>query len=40
MDNVQLQKLYEDFLGEPGSEIAEKLLHTTYSPKKKFKIVQ
>lgn len=40
MDNVQLQKLYEDFLGEPGSEIAERLLHTTYSPKKKFKIVQ
>ncbi len=36
-DNSQIQKLYKDFLGEPGSEIAEKLLHTSYSPKEKFK---
>jgi NADP-reducing hydrogenase subunit HndD len=37
-DNVQIQKLYEDFLGEPGSEIAEELLHTTYTPKARFNI--
>ncbi len=35
-DNPQIQKLYSDFLGEPGSEIAETLLHTTYTPKDKF----
>ena len=36
-ENKQVQELYENFLGEPGSEIAEKLLHTTYTPKEKFK---
>ena len=40
MDNTQIQQLYNDFLGEPGSEIAEKLLHTTYSPKERFTIVR
>ncbi|MBQ3973612.1 MAG: iron hydrogenase small subunit, partial [Lachnospiraceae bacterium] len=39
MDNSQVQQLYDEFLGEPGSEIAEKLLHTTYSPKQKFHLV-
>ena len=29
-NNKDIQKLYKDFLGEPGSEIAEELLHTTY----------
>jgi NADP-reducing hydrogenase subunit HndD len=38
-DNPQIQQLYNDFLGEPGSEVAEKLLHTTYSPKEKFSIL-
>ncbi|MCR5229438.1 MAG: [FeFe] hydrogenase, group A [Solobacterium sp.] len=37
-DNVQIQKLYSDFLEKPGSELAEELLHTSYSPKQKFKI--
>ena len=36
-DNPQIKKLYEDFLGEPGGEISEKLLHTSYSSKEKFK---
>ena len=36
-DNSQVKKLYDDFLGEPGSEIAEKLLHTSYTSKEKFK---
>ena len=37
-DNPQIQKLYSDFLEKPGSEIAEELLHTSYSPKQKFHI--
>ncbi len=37
-DNVQIQELYRDFLGKPGSELAEELLHTSYSPKERFKI--
>ncbi|MBQ1356383.1 MAG: iron hydrogenase small subunit, partial [Solobacterium sp.] len=37
-DNPQIQDLYKDFLGEPGSELAEELLHTSYSPKERFKI--
>ncbi len=37
-DNPQIQDLYRDFLGEPGSELAEELLHTSYSPKERFKI--
>jgi NADP-reducing hydrogenase subunit HndD len=36
-DNPQIQKLYSDYLGEPGSELAEKLLHTSYSGKPRFK---
>lgn len=31
--NPAIQKLYKEFLKEPGSEIAKKLLHTTYQPK-------
>lgn len=30
-NNKDIQKLYEDFLGEPGSELAEELLHTSYN---------
>ena len=37
-DNVQVQELYKNFLGEPGSELAEELLHTTYTKKEKFNI--
>ena len=29
-NNKDIQKLYKDYLGEPGSELAEELLHTTY----------
>lgn len=38
-DNPQIQQLYNDYLGEPGSHLAEKLLHTSYSPKTKFHIL-
>ncbi|MFA6675319.1 MAG: [FeFe] hydrogenase, group A, partial [Bacilli bacterium] len=30
-NNKDIQKLYKDFLGEPGSELAEELLHTSYN---------
>ena len=30
-NNKDIQKLYKDLLGEPGSELAEELLHTSYS---------
>jgi len=32
-DNPAVKKLYEDYLGEIGSEKAHNLLHTSYSPK-------
>lgn len=35
--NTQIQKLYEDFLGQPNSHLAHELLHTTYEKKDKFK---
>lgn len=33
-NNKDIQKLYADFLGEPGSELAEELLHTSYNAKR------
>ncbi|MFO7807577.1 MAG: [FeFe] hydrogenase, group A [Candidatus Moraniibacteriota bacterium] len=32
-ENPAIKKVYKDFLGSPGSEIAEKLLHTEYFDK-------
>ncbi len=32
-ENPFVQKLYNDYLKEPGSALAHKLLHTTYSPR-------
>ena len=32
-ENPEILKLYEEFLGEPGSERAHKLLHTKYVPR-------
>ena len=37
-DNPQIQDLYKNYLEKPGSELAEKLLHTSYSGKERFKI--
>ena len=37
-DNPQITALYDDFLGKPGSEKAEELLHTSYSAKERFSI--
>ena len=37
-ENPVMKKLYKDFLGKPGSEIAEKLLHTTYTKREKYNI--
>ena len=33
-NNKDIQKLYKDFLGEPGSELAEELCHTSYNAKR------
>ncbi len=35
-NNTQVKKLYEEFLGEPNSHKAHKLLHTTYAKREKF----
>ncbi len=35
--NKDILKLYNDFLGKPGSETAHKILHTTYQRKEKYK---
>lgn len=37
-DNPVIKKLYKDFLDKPGSELAEKLLHTTYTKREKYNI--
>ena len=34
LDNPDVQNVYSEFYEKPGSPLAEKLLHTTYSPKK------
>ena len=34
--NPSIQKLYKEFLGEPGSEKAHELLHTHYFPYKDY----
>ncbi|MNS61004.1 Iron hydrogenase 1 [compost metagenome] len=33
LDNEDITKLYNDYIGEPLGEIAEELLHTTYEDK-------
>ena len=35
--NAEVQKLYDDFLGEPNSHKAHELLHTHYQAKPKYK---
>ena len=37
-ENPVVQKIYKEFLEKPGSEKAEKLLHTTYQKRKKYNI--
>jgi len=34
-ENLAIQELYKEFLGEPGSELAHHLLHTSYFERKK-----
>ncbi len=36
-DNPQIKKLYEEFLGEPGSKKSHELLHLYYKPREKYK---
>lgn len=33
-ENEEIQRLYREFLGKPGSEMSKKLLHTTYTSKR------
>ena len=35
-DNPFVKKLYEEYLGHPGSEKAHKLLHTHYTPRENY----
>ena len=37
-ENPVVRKIYEEYLEYPGSEIAEKLLHTTYTEREKYNI--
>lgn len=34
-DNIEVKKLYEDFLGKPGGHKSHHLLHTHYKSRKK-----
>lgn len=36
-ENPVVKKIYEDFLKEPGSHLAHKILHTTYRARSKYK---
>lgn len=37
-NNPQIKELYDKYLGEPNSERAHELLHTTYTPRKPFRV--
>ena len=37
-ENPVLKKIYKEFLGEPGGELAHKLLHTKYVAREKYRI--
>ena len=37
-ENLVLKKIYKEFLGEPGGELAHKLLHTKYVAREKYRI--
>ena len=37
-ENPFVQALYKDFLGEPNSELAHHLLHTSYTPRKAYSV--
>jgi NADP-reducing hydrogenase subunit HndD len=39
-NNPQIRDLYDKFLGEPNSEKAHHLLHTTYAGRKPFRIAE
>ena len=36
--NPVMQKIYKDFLGEPGGHLAHELLHTHYEIREKYRI--
>ena len=36
-ENPEIKRLYRDFLGEPGSDMARAVLHTTFAPRKVYR---
>jgi len=38
--NPSIQKLYEDFLGEPNGDLAHELLHTHYKEKEQYPVTE
>ena len=37
-ENPALQKIYKEYLGEPGGHLAHEILHTHYEAKPKYRI--
>ncbi|NLF35264.1 MAG: ferredoxin, partial [Clostridiales bacterium] len=37
-ENPAVQKIYQDYLGKPGSHKAHELLHCTYVPTKRYRV--
>ena len=37
-ENPAIQKIYQDFLGKPGSHLAHQLLHTSYQAREKYRM--
>ncbi|HHY46754.1 MAG TPA: 2Fe-2S iron-sulfur cluster binding domain-containing protein [Firmicutes bacterium] len=37
-ENIAVRRLYDEFLGKPGSELAHKLLHTTYGERARARV--
>ncbi len=37
-ENPVIQKIYKDYLGEPGGHKAHKLLHTSYVEREKYRL--
>ena len=37
-ENPVLKKIYEEYIGEAGGHKAHELLHTSYTPREKYKL--
>ena len=36
-ENPEVKRLYQEFLGEPGGDLAREVLHTTFAPRKVYR---